>query len=793
MLGCRHIERTRGRTPLVLVVCCAAWLAATAATAGAPPLAGLTLEEALRSLEARGLRLVFTSSVVRADMRVEHQPRAGEPRRILDEILQPHGLMARDSIGGRLLIVRAPPPAAEDLRGKEAARRAPPPRVEIVAEAIDVTSSRPRILGEQASAFALEARELVALPQIGDDVLRPLTLLPGTAGNDVSAGFSVRGGRQDEVSVRLDGLEILEPFHLKDLGSALSILAPVTLAEVELLTGGYSVEYGDRMSGVLEMTTLEPTWQRRSQLGLSVLQGQASTSGTAGDGQRHWLASLRGGSLELPFQLAGEEENPRFWDAFGKLETRLGQRQSLRLQTLVSDDRLDFVETDGDAGAFERFRTAYVNTYAWLSHQAVLGPALVLESTASYSRLERDRQGREEAPSGGFSLRDERRLDTVRLAQSWNLRLDERLDLKWGFELHRLNVDYDYRNQRALTDPLAAIRHLPAVGTTDFDQSFDGQSYGTYVSGRLSPLPPLVVELGLRFDENTIIEDHLLAPRLHLAWALGPRSRLRAAWGIYHQSQRIYELQVEDGETDFAANERTEHRILSFEHSFGGDRRSLNLRAELYERRIRDPRVRYENLFDPLSIVPELEADRVRVAPESARSRGLEIFLEGKVGRRFDWLVSTSHAGVEDRIDGRGVPRNIDQPHSLGLAVTWRTPWKWDLGVSFEPHTGWPTTAIAARSVELPDGSSVVEPVLGPLYGERLPDYRRLDLRTSRRFRLGRGELRFFLEIQNLIGTRNVRGFDVSFEPGADGEVETVSEPRSWGKQAPYFGVSWTF
>ena len=84
----------------------------------------------------------------------------------------------------------------------------------------------------------------------------------------ISSGGSLPGN--DEVMVRLDGLEILEPYHLKDFNNAFSIVAPATLGGVALHTGGFPVEHGGRMSGILDLTSAEPTWRRHTELGLTL-------------------------------------------------------------------------------------------------------------------------------------------------------------------------------------------------------------------------------------------------------------------------------------------------------------------------------------------------------------------------------------------------------------------------------------------------------------------------------------------------------------------------------------------
>ena len=64
------------------------------------PFLGRSLADALRALQARGLRIVFTSVTVTPDLRVETEPRAQTPRQQLDELLAPHGLKAQDGPGG---------------------------------------------------------------------------------------------------------------------------------------------------------------------------------------------------------------------------------------------------------------------------------------------------------------------------------------------------------------------------------------------------------------------------------------------------------------------------------------------------------------------------------------------------------------------------------------------------------------------------------------------------------------------------------------------------------------------
>ncbi len=65
-------------------------------------------------------------------------------------------------------------------------------------------------------------------------------------------GLHVRGGRSDEVKVRLDGVEITDP--LRGRSGELPLFA---VAGADVITGGLDAEYGDALSGIVNLTTRE--------------------------------------------------------------------------------------------------------------------------------------------------------------------------------------------------------------------------------------------------------------------------------------------------------------------------------------------------------------------------------------------------------------------------------------------------------------------------------------------------------------------------------------------------------
>lgn len=763
---------------------------AGAAAAPPPPWRGLPLTEALRELQSRGLQLVFTSQLVRPEMRVETEPVSRDPRAILDEVLAPHGLRAEESVGGTLVVVSAPA-ATPDVgagAGRPAAEQPAPPSMPYIYDEIVVRSSELSLLDEEPVApLSLSRGDIEALPHLAGDLFRALSLLPGIAANDVTAQFHVHGGRRDEVQILLDGQELYEAYHLPEFDRAISVVEAGSLSGASLSTGAFPAIHGDRMSGVFDMTTDVPSGSPETRFSLSLVTAVAASSGSFHEDRGSWLASARRGSIDLASRYLGHED-PAFWDLFGKVGYRFGDRNALRAHLLHAGDALDFQQTL--RGEQKNFNTEYDSSYLWLTHQATFGDRLLVETTASASELGRDRLGAEDEEEQSFEIVDRRDTDVLALGQSWSVQVAPRHTLKGGFLARRYEAAYDYFSSVEPDFVLSSDLTEPRSGLTRFAQRFSGDHLGAYVTDRFSPLEPLTVELGLRYDRHTLTTDTLISPRVNLAWRLGEASVVRASWGHFHQSQRPYELQVEDGETRFSPAERSEHRVLGYERLLGRDERAFvrALRVEAYQRVIRDPRPRHENIFEAVNSFPEAEADRVLISPESSRAEGVELMLRGAAGSRTDWWINYAWASAKDRIRGVEVRRQTDQPHTLNLYVDTLLGRSWSLSLAWRYHTGWPITPVFVERIEDEEGEPEWVPVLGRLNSDRLPSYHRMDLRASREWRLRSSRLTFFLDLQNVYGRKNLAGFDLGIDQD-QGRID--AEPETWPGFFPSIGINW--
>jgi len=269
--------------------------------------------------------------------------------------------------------------------------------------------------------------------------------------------------------------------------------------------------------------------------------------------------------------------------------------------------------------------------------------------------------------------------------------------------------------------------------------------------------PSLSADAGLRWDGErygTDFRGNQVSPRAGLQYRYSPATVLRASWGRLSQTQRPDELQVEDGDDVFHRAEFAMQTVVSLEHAFSP---AMQVHVEAFDKRIEDPRPRFENLLDPLALLPEIEVDRVLIRPSSARDVGAEMSLRWQASAAWSAWANYSWSEATDVINGATVPRSWDQKHAAAAGVAWReSPWLWSSNVTW--HTGWAHNRLYATSLDPPEFA------LAPLNVRRWPAYFSLDSRLTWAHPIPKGAVELFGEIVNATNHANPCCVDVQFE-----------------------------
>ena len=660
---------------------------------------------------------------------------------------------------------------------------------------------------EEAPLFpqALSREEMEVLPQLGEDVFRTLERMPGVATDDISAKLNVRGGNDDELLIVLDGAELFEPYHMRDLDAALGVVDVATLEGANLVAGGLPTEHGDRLTGMLDMRTRQPRGgDARHSVGFSVSNITARTQGSFDGGRGGWLLSGRRGFLDLVLALAeqtseetNDELSPQYFDVLGKVEYLAGESHRFSIHMLLAGDNLDLEVQDPP---FERaaLGTQWTNANLWAGWDWALTPSVEASTVLSGVTMKRRRLGDLVSPGSSevadfIDVDDRSDFTLATLRQDWRASISDGAVVKAGAQVRLANADYRYRSTVGREFVAGDGSVGVAYDTTAVDLDPSSTETSLYLAARVRPLPAVTAEAGLRHDHQSHTSESHLSPRVQAALEVGPTTHLRASWGLYRQSHGVEELSVVDGETDFFPAETARQIALGVEHRFGS---GLQARLEGYRRLIRDPRIRYVNVGREIIPFPEAGNDRVGFLPDEGRAQGLELVLAGPIGAGSGWSASYVLAKAEDRMDEEWIPRTLDQRHTLGLRWHAQRGDDWSFSAGFQYHSGWPSTPMAFQVDTVPtagpaERSILVTEVPGRINSRRLPAYHRVDVRATRSFEVGDGRLSVFLDVFNLYNRKNLRSFDYKVRLPEGTVIANTGETLL--PLLPSFGFTWEF
>jgi outer membrane receptor protein involved in Fe transport len=760
--------------------------AGSAADGDAVPYVGRHVAEVIDEFRDAGQPFAYSTNLVSADLIVRTEPKATDPLGIVREILRPHGLTIRSDSGVHLVVrVDSSSPPTEVV-----AVPTDKPVAELNLETIVISASRYEILSDMsASRFSLDQRTIQNMPDLGEDPMRVVQRLPGAAASGASAKTHFRGGEENEIGIMLNGHGLFDPFHIRDYQSIFSAIDSRAIDGVEVYTGGFPVRFGDRMSGLVLMESLEAVKPRHTEIGLSVFNSSFLTAGNEAD--RNWLVSARRGNLDLVID--PEFGSPSYFDVFGEYRFDVSPNATLSFNALFAEDNVDVI-LESEPEELEKVVSNTRNAQFWVQLDNQWSNELSSKMVFSGTSFDNSRYGSlGDAEKLVAAVNDDRKVEQYSFRQDWMWSSIQEHLMQWGIEATYLKAQYDYSNSAEYFGLQAMYEDQPESSSFAATAEPRGSSYSFYYSDRWRISPKSLLEWGLRWDDQTytdLVSDSQLSPRFNFMRSLGPKTELRFSWGRYHQSQGINDLQIEDGITNFWPAQRADHMIFGIHHLIQ-DRYSL--RVEVFQKQMHQVRPRFENLFDPMGLIPEVQPDRVRLDPTSASSQGLEVSIDRTDGP-FTWWASYTLSEATDRIDGIDELRSWDQRHALQGGLAWSSE-KWDIAFATSIHSGWPTTDLMLIEDGIDDdGEPEFVAVAGPRNVERLGSFGSLDLRISRKWKLERGSFMAFLEISNLTNRNNECCLDWDLEEDeVTGEEVFERGIDYWMPLLPAIGVLWEF
>ncbi len=431
-------------------------------------------------------------------------------------------------------------------------------------------------------------------------------------------------------------------------------------------------------------------------------------------------------------------------------------------------------------GHGERAEIESRNRYLWLRGDHEWDGGIQASFWLGHSTVDGFRNGAIEKPdiaTGSVTDRRSSEYQELRGRVAWQAA--PRHWFEGGFEWTGEDATYRYVASAAYTDAVAELFSRDAQLAREIDLSPHRERIALFASHRWQVLDDLTSDLGLRaqhtITSGTEAESWLYDPRLSLRWEITPATNLRGHWGRFHQTDEVHELKVEDGLTAFPKAQRSDHLIFGVDHQLQS---GPTLRLEWFRKTQSEPRPHFENILDPMTVLPEIAPDRTQVSPLATEVRGAEFSVA------VDWLeahgwASLAWSDARDSVDGRSVPRSWDQTWAVTAGIDW-TRGDWRYGAVAGARRGWPTTLIQDSE-------------LGERNAERFGTRVTVDLRAEHRRPLATGSLAFTFELSNALNIGNTCCYKLIVNDDGAGGVAFTTRTSDWLPLVPSLGVLWEF
>lgn len=623
------------------------------------------------------------------------------------------------------------------------------------------------------SVSKITPREMKYIPAVGGepDLAQVLQVQPGVIfTGDQGGQLYIRGGSPVQNKVLLDGMVVYNPFHSIGL---FSVFDTDIIRNADIYTGGFTAEYGGRISSIMDITTKNGNNQRisgkisASPFGANaVLEGPIVKPKQQGSGGLSFIFSGKTSYLEQTsksiYKYVNEDGLPfNYTDLYGKISVTGGNGSKFNLFGFNFMDNVKY----------QALSDLKWNQFG-LGSNFILVPgssATLIQGNFAYSNYkvaltEADQKPRESSIDG-FNLG---------LAFVYYTGKNE---LKYGLEVLGFKTDFTFYN--------AANRKI--------DQQEYTTEFAAYVKYRAN-LKKFVLEPSFRFQYYASLSTPSFEPRLGAKYNITNWLRIKYSGGFYSQNllsansdrdvvNLFYGfLSGPDNLPKQFQGEDVKHKLQKAIHNIAGFEidftKRISLNIEGYIKHFTQlTNINRDKIFDDNAAnadVPDiLKKDYII---EKGKAMGIDFLIKYDYKRFYFWGVYSlakstrtdevrTYAPVFDRRHNV----NIVAAYKMGKNMSWEVNFRWNFGSGF-PFTKtqgyYPNLNFSGGiTTDYTTANNADNASLGIVYGDlntgRLSYYHRFDLAVKKTISFTKNTtLDINLGVTNVYNRENVFYFD---------------------------------
>lgn len=613
----------------------------------------------------------------------------------------------------------------------------------------------------QVSIEKITSKDIQQMPSIGGqaDLAQYIQVLPGVVfSGDQGGQLYIRGGSAIHNKVLLDGMVVYNPFHSIGL---FSVFETDIIRNADIYTGGFSAQYGGRISSVMDITTKDGNKKHFSgKLAASTFGANLLLEGPLlkkKDYSLSYILSAKNSYLSKTstsiYSYMNKELPYDYFDLYGKLTLATDNGSKINFFGLNFSDKVNQYEAIAD---FNWVNRAFGTNFLLIpGTSSALVEGVVAYSDYTMNMRETTTNQNQMSNIGGFN---------VGLSVT-NFFGDDRL--KYGMEMEGNTTRTAYKINDTITDYSTEI--------------------GLYAIYKLL-YRSILLEPSLRLNYYASLGNVFLEPRLSAKWNITKKFRLKLATGVYSQS--FLDTKSDRDIVNLFTGYMTVNPDLNIVGSFRGEDlstyvqksnhfifgaeydilRNFNLNVELYYKTMSNlTSVNRERLYaDDLEHSDKPEYQRKEYTVENGKAYGADFSLKYDDGRLYVWTIYSLGKVIREG-EMQTYSPHYDRRHNVNVLINYQMGQSRDFEISLRWNygSGFPYSPTASM-VEMLDFSNGINSnyisqngtlttIYGELNSERLPNYHRLDLSAKKRFDIGkRSILEINLSVTNVYNRNNL-------------------------------------
>ncbi len=572
--------------------------------------------------------------------------------------------------------------------------------------------------GDKARVSVLKPLDIVTTAGSAGNIIAALQTLPGTNNVGEDGRLFVRGGEADETQTFVDGIRVAQPY-----GAATNNLptrgrfSPFLFSGISFSTGGYSAEYGEALSSVLLLNTIDEPDQNKTDIAFM----------TVGLGLGHtqkWKKSslsVNTAYIDLaPYQVAVPQDvdwNKAFQSLSGESVYRYNFNNGIfKLYAAFDASRFDLNQESINTVAKTRINLNNNNLYLNSSYKGNLWGNWQMTTGVSFGFGQNkikinsdDLENTENAAHLKFKLRKS---------------FSDRFKLSFGTDYFVTQFEEQFANFNSI--------------------GYNSNIAAFYTEADIFFSKKLGAKVGVRLSNNDLLKETALSPRISLAYKVAKFSQFSLAYGDFSQMPNVNYLKY--SKDNRFESEKAAHYILNFQYS----RNKKTFRAEGYYKS-------YDNLVKYDTESASLDSNFSNKGTGFAQ--GIDLFWrDGYTIKNLEYWLSYSFIDTER--DYKNFPKQATPSfvadHTISFVTKyWISDWKSQIGFTHNFSTGRPYNN---PNESISDATKFMN--------GKTKSFNNLSFNWA--YLLSQQKILYF-SVSNVLGTQNVFGYEYAQNPDSNG------------------------